>query len=123
MRGRWVINRGADLTLLIGSSAAGYLFLLLHVVVQAPASYLWWIWSVGFDGTHVFGTASRTFFDRRMRSDERRMLFGSLAFFFALGPLMVLAGLTEVLALLVGVWAYYHVVRQQIGRASCRERV
>ena len=38
-----------------------------------------------------------------------------LAFFFALGPAMVLLGAKGWLALLVGVWAYYHVVRQHYG--------
>jgi hypothetical protein len=42
-------------------------------------------------------------------------LFGSLAFFFLLGPAMVLAGWRGYLALLVAVWAYYHVMRQHYG--------
>ena len=43
------------------------------------------------------------------------LLFGSALFFFSLGPLMVLAGWKGWLALLVGVWAYYHVVKQHYG--------
>ena len=113
--GRWIISRRVDGALIIGSSLAGYVFLLLNLVLGVPHSYLWWFWSVGFDGTHIFGTATRTFFDRRMRAAEKRLLFGSLATFFAIGPLMVLAGLRGWLALLVGVWAYYHVLRQHYG--------
>jgi len=112
---RWIIGRGVDLSLVIGSAAAGYVYLLLFAAAHAPMSWLWWIWSVGFDGTHIFGTASRTFFDREARARDRKLLYGSAALFFSLGPLMVLAGWKGWLYLLVGVWAYYHVVRQHYG--------
>jgi hypothetical protein len=111
----WIAGRSVDLWLIIGSALAGYVYLLLYTVVHVKISYLWWFWSVGFDGTHIFATASRTFFDSEARARSRKLLFGSLLFFFALGPLMVLAGLKGYLALLVGVWAYYHVIRQHYG--------
>jgi len=114
-RSPWIVGRGVDLSLVIGSAAAGYLYLLLYVVFQVPISLLWWFWSVGFDGTHIFGTASRTFFDSEARARYPKLLYGSLLFFFALGPAMVLAGLKGWLYLLVGVWAYYHVMRQHYG--------
>src|ERR1044071_4767196 len=112
---RWIIGRSVDLSLVIGSAAAGYLYLLLFAVFHVPISMLWWVWSVGFDGTHIFATASRTFFDSQARREQRKLLFGSLAVFFSLGPLMVLAGWKGWLYLLVGVWAYYHVIRQHYG--------
>jgi len=112
---RWIISRGVDLSLVTGSVLAGYLYLLLYTVVHVKISYLWWFWSVGFDGTHIFATASRTFFDSEARARNRKLFFGSLLFFFALGPAMVLAGLKGYLYLLVGVWAYYHVIRQHYG--------
>jgi hypothetical protein len=114
-RPRWIIGRGVDLWLVIGSSGAGYFYLLLYLALHVPFSYLWWIWSVGLDGTHLFGTASRTFFDREARANYPKLLFGSALFFFSLGPLMVLAGWKGWLALLVAVWAYYHVVKQHYG--------
>jgi hypothetical protein len=114
-RSRWIISRSVDLSLVIGSSAAGYVYLLLFTVFHAPMSWLWWIWSLGFDGTHIFGTASRTFFDREARARHSRLFYGSLIFFFALGPAMVLAGWKGWLYLLVGAWAYYHVIRQHYG--------
>ena len=100
---------------MIGSGLAGYLYLALYTVAHVPSSFLWWFWSLGFDGTHIFGTASRTFFDREARGRHRILLFGSLAFFFSLGPAMVLAGGKGYLALIVAVWAYYHVMRQHYG--------
>jgi hypothetical protein len=112
---RWIVSRNVDLSLIIGSAAAGYIYLLLFTALHVKISYLWWFWSVGFDGTHIFATASRTFFDREARARSSKLLFGSLLFFFSLGPLMVLAGLKSYLALLVGVWAYYHVIRQHYG--------
>jgi len=115
VRSRWIISRGVDLSLVIGSSLAGYLYLLLHVVFQTPISLLWWFWSLGFDGTHIFGTASRTYFDREARHRDRWLLFGSLAFFFSVGPVMVLLGWRAVLAVVFATWAYYHVVRQHFG--------
>ena len=112
---RWIISRGTDLSLIIGGSLAGYLYLALFTLLHVPVSFLWWFWSLGFDGTHIFGTASRTFFDKEARERSPGLLFGSLAFFFLLGPAMVLAGLKDYLALLVAVWAYYHVMRQHYG--------
>src|SRR5437016_1899175 len=112
---RWIISRRLDLSLVIGSSLAGYAYLLLFTALHVPITWLWWFWSVGFDGTHIFGTASRTFFDSQARARNPKLLYGSLLFFFAIGPLMVLAGLKGYLALLVGVWAYYHVMRQHYG--------
>jgi hypothetical protein len=99
----------------IGSSFAGYGYLLLFAALHVKISLLWWFWSVGFDGTHIFATASRTYFDPEARARERKLLFGSLLVFFSLGPLMVMAGQKGLLALVVGVWAYYHVVRQHYG--------
>ena len=112
---RWIVNRGVDLTLVIGSAFAGYVYLLLYTALHVKISLLWWFWSVGFDGTHIFATASRTYFNREARGRDRTLLYGSLLFFFSLGPLMVLAGQKGLLALVVGVWAYYHVIRQHYG--------
>jgi hypothetical protein len=94
---------------------AGYVYLLLYTGLHVKISLLWWFWSVGFDGTHIFATASRTYFDSEARVRDRNLLYGSLLFFFSFGPLMVLVGQKGLLALLVGVWAYYHVVRQHYG--------
>jgi len=112
---RWIITRRIDLLFVIGSALAGYLYLVLNVALHVPISLLWWFWSVGFDGTHIFGTASRTFFDAEARRSRRVLLFGSAAFFFALGPALVLAGGKGLLAMIVAVWAYYHVIRQHYG--------
>ena len=112
---RWIISRRVDGVFVIGSALAGYAYLLLYAALHVPASPLWWFWSVGFDGTHIFATATRTYFDREARARNRRLFYGSLLFFFSLGPVLVLAGWKGWLYLLVGSWAYYHVIRQHYG--------
>jgi hypothetical protein len=51
---RWIVSKPVDLALIIGRALAGYVYLLLFTVFQRPFSWLWWIWPVGFDGTHIF---------------------------------------------------------------------
>ncbi|MBI3208525.1 MAG: hypothetical protein HYZ37_06445 [Candidatus Solibacter usitatus] len=115
MRSKWIIGRRADLALILGSPLAGYLYLILNVAFQLPFSWLWWVWSVGFDGTHIFAMATRTYLDAGERRKRGTLLWGSLLVFFSVGPLMVLAGLKALLWIVVGVWAYYHVMRQHYG--------
>src|SRR5215472_333227 len=112
---RWIIGRGVDLSLVIGSAMAGYAYLVLFAAAHVKFSYLWWFWSVGFDGTHIFATATRTFFDREARVRNRRLFFGSLAILFSVGPLLAWMGGTHLLVLMVGAWAYYHVIAQHYG--------
>jgi hypothetical protein len=112
---RWIVSRSVDSTFVIGSALAGYVYLLLYTVLHVKISYLWWIWSVAFDGTHIFATATRTYFDREARARNARLFYGSLAVCFSVGPLLVLLGAKALLYLLVGVWAYYHVIRQHYG--------
>jgi hypothetical protein len=71
-------------------------------------------WAVLIDAPHVFGTFSRTYFDREERRARPRLLWGSL-FFFAVGPLMVFAHLALVFFFLAALWAYYHLVKQHYG--------
>lgn len=112
---RWIVSRGVDLALVSGSSLAGFFYIFLYSACHVPISYLWWFWSLGFDGTHIFATASRTYFDPDARRRHSMLLYGSAAVLFALGPALVLLGLKHLLALIVAVWAYYHVVRQHYG--------
>lgn len=114
-RTRWIAGRNVDLAFVSGSSLAGFFYIFLYSACHIPISYLWWFWSVGFDGTHIFATASRTYFDPAARRKDAPLLFGSAAILFALGPALVLLGAKHLLALIVAVWAYYHVVRQHYG--------
>jgi hypothetical protein len=111
---RWIISASDDLVWLIGSVASSYLLLILYVKGILPLVPMVAAWAILIDAPHVFGTFSRTYFDRSERRNRRRLLWGSLLF-FAVGPLMVLAGAALIFFFLAALWAYYHLVKQHYG--------
>ena len=131
-RTAWIISARDDLLWLIGSVGASYAMLLVYRLLGVPALLLTVTWVMLFDGPHIFGTATRTYFDSEMRSREATILYGSVAL-FAIGPaLAVLPRLVPAgvnaphLTLIFGrasvafifaasMWAYYHIVMQHYG--------
>ncbi|HEU4596450.1 MAG TPA: hypothetical protein VFS10_15040 [Pyrinomonadaceae bacterium] len=111
---RWIIGARDDLVWFIGSVVTSYLMLALYVGGLVPLIPLVVAWAVLVDAPHVFGTFSRTYFDREERRSRRRLLWLSLLF-FAVGPLAVLAGAGFVFFFLAALWAYYHLVKQHYG--------
>jgi hypothetical protein len=111
---RWIISARDDLVWFIGSVAASYALFALYVGGIVPLIPMVAAWAILIDAPHVFGTFSRTYFDREERQARGRLLWGSLAF-FAVGPLMVVAGLGLVFFFLAALWAYYHLVKQHYG--------
>ena len=111
---RWIISARDDLVWLIGSVASSYLLLFLYVKSILPLVPMVAAWAILIDAPHVFGTFSRTYFDRTERKNRSRLLWGSLLF-FAVGPVMVLAGAGFVFFFLAALWAYYHLVKQHYG--------
>jgi uncharacterized membrane protein len=111
---RWIISARDDLIWFIGSVGSSYALLMLYVKGIMPLIPLMALWAILIDAPHVFGTFSRTYFDRTERSHRSRMLWGSLLF-FAIGPLMVLAGAGLVFFFVAALWAYYHLVKQHYG--------
>src|ERR671916_387412 len=110
----WIIGARDDLVWFIGSVASSYLLFGLYVSGVLPLFPMLLGWAVLVDAPHVFGTFSRTYFDREERRARKRLLWGSLAF-FAVGPLMVLAGSGPLFFFLAALWAYYHLVKQHYG--------
>jgi len=110
----WIIGARDDLVWFIGSVAASYALFALYVGGIVPLIPMVAAWAILIDAPHVFGTFSRTYFDREERQARGRLLWGSLAF-FAVGPLMVVAGLGLVFFFLAALWAYYHLVKQHYG--------
>jgi hypothetical protein len=110
----WIISARDDLIWLIGSVASSYLLLVLYVGGVIPLVPMVALWAVLIDAPHVFGTFSRTYFDRTERRRRGRLLWGSLLF-FAVGPLMVLAGTGLLFFFVAALWAYYHLVKQHYG--------
>jgi hypothetical protein len=111
---RWIINGREDLIWFIGSVLSSYALLILYVKDIVPLVPMVALWAILIDAPHVFGTFSRTYFDRTERSNRPRLLWGSLLF-FAVGPLMVFLGAGLVFFFLAALWAYYHLVKQHYG--------
>lgn len=111
---RWIISARDDLVWFIGSVLSSYALLVLYVTGLLPLIPMVALWAVLIDAPHVFGTFSRTYFDRTERKNRARLLWGSLLF-FAIGPVMVLAGAGFVFLFVAALWAYYHLVKQHYG--------
>ena len=101
---RWIISARDDLVWLIGSVASSYLLLVLYVKGVLPLIPMVALWAILIDAPHVFGTFSRTYFDRTERQNRARLLWGSLLF-FTIGPLMVYAGAALIFFFLAALWA------------------
>src|SRR6266540_6062377 len=111
---RWIINAREDLIWFIGSVASSYVLLALYVIGALPLIPMVAGWAILIDAPHVFGTLSRTYFDRAEWKTRKRLLLGSLAFFIV-GPAMVLLGIGFTFFFLAALWAYYHLVKQHYG--------
>src|SRR6266571_9078679 len=111
---RWIISAREDLVWFIGSVASSYALLILYTSGIVPLIPMVALWAVLIDAPHVFGTFSRTYFDRAERRNRGRLLWGSLLF-FVVGPLMVLVGAGLVFFFVAALWTYYHLVKQHYG--------
>jgi len=111
---RWIISAREDLVWFIGSVAASYLLLVLYVTGVLPLIPMVAGWAILIDAPHVFGTLSRTYFDRSEWKTRKRLLLGSLLF-FVVGPILVLLGLGFTFFFVAALWAYYHLVKQHYG--------
>ena len=111
---RWIISARDDLVWFIGSVVSSYALLFLYVTGLVSLVPMVAAWAILIDAPHVFGTFSRTYFDRAERQNRARLLWGSLLF-FAVGPLFVLAGYAFVFFFVAALWAYYHLVKQHYG--------
>ncbi len=111
---RWIISARDDLVWFIGSVFSSYALLVLYISGVLPLIPMVALWAILIDAPHVFGTFSRTYFDRAERRSRGRLLWGSLLF-FVVGPIMVFAGLGLGFFFLAALWAYYHLVKQHYG--------
>ena len=111
---RWIISERDDLVWLIGSVSVSYLLMFVYVKGWLPLLPMMAVWAVGIDGPHVFGTLSRTWFDKTEWAKRRGMLLGSLLFFLV-GPVAVLTGHALEFFFVAALWAYYHLVKQHYG--------
>jgi hypothetical protein len=113
---QWIVSRRTDLLwFTVGGVATAYAFWALWRLAHVPLLLLVAIWAIVFDETHGFATISRTYFDAEERARRGRWLWGSLAFFFTIGPVMILLHLGEWLELATELWGYYHIFKQHYG--------
>src|SRR5712692_5811944 len=111
---RWIINAREDLIWFVGSVASSYALLILYVAGLLPLIPMVAGWAIIIDAPHVFGTLSRTYFDRSEWKTRKRLLLGSLLFFIV-GPALVLLGFGFTFFFIAALWAYYHLVKQHYG--------
>jgi hypothetical protein len=111
---RWIINAREDLIWFIGSVASSYLLLILYITGVLPLIPMVAGWAILIDAPHVFGTFSRTYFDKSEWKTRKRLMLGSLGFFI-IGPAMVLLGAGFTFFFIAALWAYYHLVKQHYG--------
>ena len=115
-RPSWIVSARADiLWFTVGGAASAFIFWALWRFSHVPLIVLVGIWAVIFDETHGFATISRTYLDAEERKRRGRWLWGSLAFFIAIGPILILLHLGDWLELATVVWGYYHVFKQHYG--------
>ena len=90
---KWIVSPSTDLLwFTIGGGAAAYLVWALWRFTHVPLLLIVAVWAIVFDETHGFATISRTYFDSEERAKRGRWLWTSLAFFFAVGPALILVG-------------------------------
>src|SRR5438132_6319676 len=111
---RWIINAREDLIWFVGSVASSYALLILYIIGVLPLIPMVAGWAILIDAPHVFGTLSRTYFDRSEWKVRQRLLLGSLLF-FVVGPALVLLGFGFTFFFIAALWAYYHLVKQHYG--------
>jgi len=111
---RWIISAREDLVWFIGSVASSYLLLILYVTGVLPLIPMVAGWAILIDAPHVFGTFSRTYFDKSEWKTRKRLMLGSLLF-FVIGPTLVLLGAGFSFFFVAALWAYYHLVKQHYG--------
>lgn len=126
----WIVSKKWDLLWFIGGAFAGYFLFFLHAGLHLDMVVIWFLWVLFLDSPHFFGTYLRTYLDREEWHARRKLLIGSLVWFFV-GPVMV--GFSYLLhqanienykipflvfIVFFNLWAYWHVVRQHFGIMS-----
>lgn len=124
----WIRSPRFDLTFVMGGAVLTLLLPLLTWLRPELLPLVFWIWLVGFEGSHFWATFSRTYFDTRFREENPTLLVGSLAF-FAFPAIAVFlrsstnsAWPTDLYGYFIFLWSLYHNARQHFGFLSIYAR-
>lgn len=120
----WIRDARYDLSLVMGGA-----LLTLAVAAAVMVHPIWlpiffWIWIVGFEGSHFWATFSRTYIDKAFRRDNAVVLKRSLMFFvFPIMAVLIDAARGGMVAItaygaFIFLWSLYHNVRQHFGFVS-----
>jgi hypothetical protein len=144
VRWGWIVGPGVDLPWFLGGCLAAYALFALHAANQTrdvadrlDLSLVWVGWFALSNVPHFFGTYVRLYLDREERRQRARLAWGSLAMALA-GPAVILGCFAlyragepfrawhqlpfVVFAVIAGLWAYWHMVRQHYGFLALYKR-
>ncbi len=124
---KWIVGKRVDLSAFIGGALAGYMVFFMHAGLGWDMVLIYVLFITFLDTPHFFGSYLRTYLDREEFRQRRTLLLGSLLWLLS-GPFALLlsyilysSGVAHYMipfnafVLAVGVWAYWHVVRQHYG--------
>jgi hypothetical protein len=124
----WIRSAHFDLTFVMGGAVLTLLLPVLTALRPELLPLVFWIWLIGFEGSHFWATFSRTYFDARFRDENSGLLLGSLVF-FAFPAVAVLlrsttksAWSTDLYGYFIFLWSLYHNARQHFGFLSIYAR-
>jgi hypothetical protein len=129
----WIINKKQDSLWFIGSILVSYVFLLLYyglnnfaqISLAYSSLFIFFLWTIIFDSTHIFATYTRTYFDKDFFQRNQTLMYGMLGVLF-IGPAYMvlfycLGNQEQYRAAFIvfnrfGImYAYYHLIRQHWG--------
>ena len=124
----WIVGKKVDLAAFIGGALAGYAVFFMHAGLGWDMVLIYVLFLTFLDTPHFFGTYLRTYLDRGRIQGAAGLSAREPPLAFWPGPsscswptCLFRAGVANymvpfnVFILAVGIWAYWHVVRQHYG--------
>jgi hypothetical protein len=123
----FIFGPRSDLAVSLGGMAAGFALYALYTVIGLNVLLVWFVWVVTLDTPHFFASYFRTYLDKEERRQSWRLLIGSLGVFLVMPAVVALCWVLyaggevhyrmplTLLLYAIGVWAYWHVMRQHYG--------
>lgn len=124
----WIMSKQQDIFWIFGGALASLLVPVILLLFPTSILWLFWIWIIIFDNTHLWSTYSRTYFDKKFVKENRSLIWGSLIYFFI--PVLFSFFYVwqsnrfylDAFLFFAQSWAVYHVVRQHYGYLSLYDR-